>query len=63
MSASRAVFLLALSMTYLFGSDRIGFPGAGALGVLTLAATASYGWGEQGKVGSNSLMCKYTYIH
>lgn len=60
MSASRTVFLLALSMMYLFGSDKIGFPGAGALGVLTLAATSSHGWGEQGKVGSGSLICKYT---
>ena len=46
------MFLLVLSMIYLFGSDKVGFPGAGALGVLSLAATASYGWGDQAKVCS-----------
>jgi len=48
-AANRSVFLLVCGLVFLFGSNEIKFPGAGALGVLALAATASYGWGETAK--------------
>ena len=49
-AGTRSVFLLALGLLSLFGSDRAQFAGAGALGVLTLAAVAGYGWGDESKV-------------
>lgn len=48
-SANRAVLLVAFGLLFLFGSNEIDFPGAGALGVLTLGATVGYGWGDNEK--------------
>jgi len=45
----RTVLLLALAPMLMFGSNLIGFGGAGALGVLTMAATACMGWGDKAK--------------
>lgn len=44
------MLLVAFGLLFLFGSNEIDFPGAGALGVLTLGATVGYGWGDNEKV-------------
>lgn len=48
-SANRAVLLICFGIFLLFGSGHVEFPGAGALGVLCMGATAAYGWGDKGK--------------
>ena len=48
-TANRCCLIICFALTLLFGSALIEFPGAGALGVLCLGATAGYGWGEHNK--------------
>ena len=49
-TANRCVLLLSFAFLFLFGSSKVNFPGAGALGVLCLGATTAYGWGDKDKV-------------
>jgi len=55
-TANRSVLLLAFAFLFLFGSNQVNFPGAGALGVLCLGATTGYGWGEKEKVPIERVM-------
>ena len=48
-SANRSILIIGFALMYLFGSGLLEFPGAGALSVLCMGATAGYGWGEAGK--------------
>ena len=46
------MILLGCALLSVFGSNMAQFSGAGALGVLVMATVASYGWGDEEKVGA-----------
>ena len=48
-NGNRCVLIVVFALMLLFGSSHLEFPGAGALSVLCLGATAGYGWGDKGK--------------
>merc|ERR1712168_387514 len=55
-SANRTVLIVGFALMFLFGSALLEFPGAGALGVLCMGATAGYGWGDAGKQPVENVM-------
>lgn len=55
-SSTRTVLLLSIGLFFLFGSNLAEFSGAGALGVLTVATTAGYGWGDEAKAPIERVM-------
>lgn len=55
-SANRSILLISFALLFLFGSNMVNFPGAGALGVLCLGATTAYGWGDKDKVPVEQVM-------
>ena len=53
-SRNRFVILLGCALLSVFGSNMAQFSGAGTLGVLVMATVASYGWGDEEKVGASN---------
>lgn len=60
-SRDRFVLLFGCGLLSMFGSNAVEFSGAGALGVLTMATIAAYGWGNDGKV-RRSYFCKILHF-